>query len=259
MISRKLVCLAMVLVCPAAFAAVKSEVVEYKDGGTTCKGFVAYDDAVKGKRPAVILVHEWWGQGPNVRKNAERLAEMGYVGFALDMYGDRLYTDDVKEAGKNAGLYKGDPAKAKARFDAALETVKRRAEVDSTKIAAIGYCFGGTMVLDRARQGEDLKGVVSFHGGLATVVPNDKATPKARILVCHGADDPFVKAEEVKAFEKEMGERKADLTFISFPGAVHSFTNPDADRHHLDGAKYNAEADAKSWGQMKIFLAECFK
>lgn len=259
MISRKLVCLAMVLVCPAAFAAVKSEVVEYKDGGTTCKGFLAYDDAVKGKRPAVILVHEWWGQGPNVRKNAERLAEMGYVGFALDMYGDRLYTDDVKEAGKNAGLYKGDPAKAKARFDAALETVKKRAEVDPTKIAAIGYCFGGTMVLDRARQGEDLKGVVSFHGSLSTAVVNDKSTPKARILVCHGADDPFVKAEEQAAFKQEMSDRKADMKFVAYPGAVHSFTNPDADRHHLDGAKYNKEADEKSWAEMTCFLKTIFQ
>ena len=237
-----------------AYAAVKTETVEYKDGDTICKGFLAYDDAAKGKRPGVLLVHEWWGLGNQPKKNAQRLAEMGYVAFAVDMYGNGMLTEKMDEAAKQSSLYKKNPDKSKPRFEAAYNTLKPRAEVDPTRIAATGYCFGGTIVLDMARLGVDLKGVVSFHGGLATATVNDNSTPKASILVCHGADDPFVKPEEIDAFKKEMEARHAKLDFVAYPGAVHSFTNPEVDKHNLPGAKYNKEADEKSWEAMTAFL-----
>ena len=242
----------------SAFGAVKTETVTYKDGDTTCKGFLAYDDKIEGKRPVVLIVHEWWGVGDFVKKNAERLAEAGYLAFAVDMYGDGFYTETVEEAAARSGEMKGDPEKSKARFGAAMAAAMARPEADPAKVAAIGYCFGGTTVLNVARLGAELKGVVSFHGGLATAVPASTEKPKAAILVCHGNDDPFVKADEVKAFKEEMGKRRALLNFIGYPGTVHSFTNPDVDRHNLDGAKYNKAADEHSWKEMLTFLKKVF-
>jgi dienelactone hydrolase len=242
-----------------AWGAVKTEVVTYQDGGVTCKGYLAYDDAVAGKRPAVLLVHEWWGLGEQVKKNAERLAALGYVGFAVDMYGDGKLTEKMADAAAWSGEMKKDPGKSKPRFLAALNALKQRPEADPAKIAATGYCFGGTTVLDMARMGVDLKGVVSFHGGLATSVPVDSATPKAAVLVCHGADDPFISAEELASFKAEMAGRKADIKFVSYPGAVHSFTNPDVDKHGISGAKYNKAADEGSWKEMTAFLAAVLK
>lgn len=237
-------------------AAVKTEVIEYKDGAVTCKGFLAFDDAVQGPRPAVLIVHEWWGLGEHAKRSATRLAEQGYVGFAVDMYGDGFYTDEVAAAGAHAGEMKKNPDRSKPRFVAALEVLKKRPEVNTERIGAMGYCFGGTMVLDMARMGLDLRGVVSFHGGLATSVSNDNATPKAAILVCHGAEDPFVSVAEVENFKAEMAARKANLKFVSYPGAVHSFTNPEVDAHNLKGAKYNKEADEGSWAAMTDFLKQ---
>jgi len=243
----------------ATQAEVKTEEITYKDGDVTLKGVLAYDDAVKGARPAVLVVHEWWGLGKHAKHSATRLAEQGYVGFAVDMYGDGLLTDDIAVAGARAGEMKKNPDKSKLRFGAAVAVLKARPEVDPTRLAAIGYCFGGTTVLDMARQGLDLRGVVSFHGGLATAVSNDNATPKAAILVCHGADDPFISAAELEAFNAEMAARKVDLKFVSYPGAVHSFTNPEVDAHNLKGAKYNKEADEGSWDAMTDFLKQIFK
>lgn len=250
--------LIMLISATAAWGAIKTETVTYKDGDVACKGYIAYDDAIEGKRPAVMLVHEWWGVGDFVKKNAERLAEAGYVAFAVDMYGDGFYTETVADASARSGEMKANPDKAKARFSAALETVRARPEVDPAKVAAIGYCFGGTTVLDMARLGLDLSAVVSFHGALATSVPASDTKPLAAILVCHGNDDPFVPAEEVKAFKEEMTKRKVALNFIGYPDTVHSFTNPDVDRHNLDGAKYNKGAADHAWSEMQTFLKKAF-
>lgn len=242
----------------SAHAAVKTETIEYKDGDVTCKGYFAFDDAVRGARPGVILVHDWWGLGKLAKGNAERLAGLGYAAFALDMYGNGTLTDKVEEAQKMSGDSKKNPDKAKARFEAALAALTKRPEVDPKKVAALGYCFGGTTVLNMARLGEPLAGVVSFHGGLSTAVADDKSTPKAKVLVCHGADDPFVPAAEVESFKAEMAGRKADLQFVAYPGAVHSFTDPGADAHGMNGAKYNKAAEEKSWADMTAFLKKIF-
>lgn len=241
-----------------AHGAIKTETVPYKDGDTVLKGFIAYDDAVKEKRPCVMLVHEWWGLGDFVKGKAKDLAEAGYVAFAVDMYGDGFYTDTASEAAARSGEMKKNPDKAKARFGAALATVRARSEVDPAKIAAIGFCFGGTMVLDMARMGVDLRAVVSFHGGLSTSVPASDFTPIPAILVCHGNDDPFVSKDEVAAFKEEMTKRKVALNFIGYPDTVHSFTNPEADKRGMDGAKYNKAAAEHSWDEMKTFLKKAF-
>lgn len=249
---------AMLVLSLSAWGAIKTETVTYKDGETVCKGFVAYDDAVKEKRPCVLLVHEWWGLGDFVKEKAKGLAEAGYVAFAVDMYGDGLYTDTVEVAATRSGEMKKNPDKAKARFSAGLEAARARPEVDAAKVAAIGFCFGGTTVLDMARLGVDLRAVVSFHGGLSTSVPEGDTTPVAAILVCHGNDDPFVSPDEVKAFKAEMTKRKVALNFIGYPDTVHSFTNPEADKRGMDGAKYNKAAAEHSWNEMKSFLKKAF-
>lgn len=246
----------VLLFAATAPAAVKTETIAYKDGEVECKGFLAYDDAKKDKRPAVLIVHEWWGLGDFVKENAQRLAEQGYVAFSVDMYGGGLYTENKEEAAAKSGEMKKNPDKSKARFAAALEALKARPEVDAERIGAMGYCFGGTTVLDMARLGLGLKGVVSFHGALATSVPSSKEALKAAVLVCHGNDDPFVPAEEVAAFKKEMGERRAVLKFIGYPGTVHSFTNPGVDKHGIDGAKYNKAAADHAWKAMLDFFGD---
>lgn len=244
------------MLCGTATAAVKTEVIEYKDGEVTCKGYLAYDDAVKGPRPAVLVVHEWWGLGEHAKRSARRLAEQGYVGFAVDMYGGGFLTDEMAEASARSSDMKKHPEKSQPRFVAALEALKKRPEVDAARVGAMGYCFGGTTVLDMARLGLDLRGVVSFHGGLATAVSNHNAEPKAAILVCHGADDPFISAEELAGFKTEMAARKAQLQFVAYPGAVHSFTNPEVDAHGISGAKYNKDADEASWSEMTAFFKQ---
>ena len=243
-------------------AKVKGKNVEYEANGVTFKGYLAYDDAVKGKRPAVLVVHEWWGHNAYARKRADMLAGLGYVALAVDMYGDGKQAAHPDDAGKFAGEVMKNIDVAKARFLAAEELLKKDSHTDASNIGAIGYCFGGGVVLNMARMGLDLKGVVSFHGSLGAATKAEKGEIKARILVCTGADDPFVPQDQVKNFEAEMEEVGADVKVISYDGAKHSFTNPDADEN---GKKfnlplaYNKKADMQSWEEMKEFFKSVFQ
>jgi dienelactone hydrolase len=241
---------------------VKGETVTYSAQGQVMKGYLAYDENIKGQRPGVLVVHEWWGLNDYARKRARMLAELGYTALALDMYGNDKVAAHPADAQKFSSELMQNFAVAKARFLAGMEFLKQQPTVDPTEIAAIGYCFGGGIVLNMARQGVDLKGVVSFHGSLAAVQPVQPGTVKARILVLAGDADKFTTAEQVAAFKKEMEEAEADYRFISYPGAMHSFTNPDADnlakKFHMP-IGYNAEADQKSWEEMKRFLTEIFE
>ena len=243
------------LIVSLAYAEVKTESVEYRDGDTVLEGYIAYDDAVEGKRPAVLIVHDWYGLGEQAKDTARKLAGMGYVGFALDMYGKGKLTKDPAEAGKRSSEFKSTPSLAQPRFTAAYDLVRTRPEVDPAHIAAIGYCFGGTIVLEMARAGTDLDGVVSFHGGLKSVLPAEQRAIKAKVLVCHGAIDPHVPDEEVLGFKQEMSEAKADWQLIAYGNAVHSFTNPDAKG---DSTRYDEKAARRSWEAMSDFLKELF-
>ena len=256
---KRMICLAAVFLSVAAQAAVKLEPIEYKDGDTLLNGVIAYDDASTAKRPGIVVVHEWWGINDHSKNSARKLAEMGYVALAADMYGKAQYTDDPAAAGKWSGALKNDRPALRKRAKAALDALAAFKYTDPAKLGAIGYCFGGTTALEIARSGAPVKGVVSFHGGLATPAPADAKNITCKVLVCHGADDPFVPAAEVAAFKKEMDDAKVSYQFVAYPGAQHSFTNPDVDRHGLKGAKYDAAAAEKSWADMTAFFSAVFK
>lgn len=247
--------LLLALFCVNAEAKVVTEVIEYKDGDTTLEGFLAYDNAKKGKRPGVLVVHEWTGLGPYVKKRAEQLAALGYVAFAADIYGKGV-RPGVSEAGKVAGLYKGDRALFRRRMLAGLAELKKQSRVDGSRTAAIGYCFGGTGVLELARAGADTKGVVSFHGGVDTPTPADAKNIKASVLVLHGAEDPYVPEADLKKFEDEMRGGRVNWQLVKYSGAVHAFTNPEAGSDPSKGAAYNHQADLRSWEAMRAFLKE---
>ena len=247
-----LLCLALV-----ARADIKTQTVEYKDGDTTLKGFLAYDDAVQGKRPGILVVPEWWGLTDYPKSRAEQLAKLGYVAFVADIYGNGMTTDDPKVAGQKAGEAKQN-GWLRSRGKLALEQLRKNPHVDPQNLAAIGYCFGGGCVLELARAGEDLKGVVSFHGDVSTTQPAKSGDVKAKILICHGAADPLVTNEAVDKFEQEMKAAGADVKIIRYPDAKHAFTNPDADKHNMPPISYNAAADKKSWQDMQQFFAEIF-
>lgn len=253
-----LIALAIAAALPAS-AAVKTEVVEYRDGDQICEGFLAYDDAVKERRPGVVVVHEWMGLGDYAKGRATKLAELGYVAFAADIYGKGIRAKDPKEAGQLAGKYKGDLPLLRSRARAAFDTLAKNSRVDTTKIFAIGYCFGGTTALELARSGAPLAGTVSFHGGLATKDPADAKSIKGPVLALHGAADPYVPPAEVAAFQKEMSDAKVDWQLVSYAGAVHAFTNPGAGSDPSKGAAYDAKADRRSWEAMKAFFAEATK
>jgi dienelactone hydrolase len=247
----------------AADAAIKEEPVTYKDGVTTMKGFVVYDDASTARRPGVIVVHEWWGITKHVRDEARKLAGQGYTAFVADMYGDGKTADNPKDAGALSGEVLKNPAAMRSRFNAAWETLAHHATVDAKKIGAIGFCFGGSVVLDMARVGTNLAGVAAFHAGLGAAGP--QAAPgkvTAKVLVLNGADDPFIKPDSVADFKKEMESAKVDYRYVNYPGAVHAFTNPEATekgkQFNLPLA-YNAEADKQSKAEMGKFFAELFK
>ena len=236
---------------PAPNAArIQTKEVEYRQGGTVFEGFIAWDDAATGKRPGVLVVHEWWGLNDHARNQARRLAEAGYVGFAIDMYGAGRVTTHPQEAQAFATEAAKDPAVAAARFNAALEELKRDPHVDPARIAAIGYCFGGGVVLGMARSGADLAAVVTFHGSLETRSPAQPGTVKARVLVLAGAADPFVPPEQVEAFRKEMQAAGARFEIVTYPGAKHGFTNPDAGTYGMPQLAYDADADRQSWAAM---------
>jgi len=244
-------------------AEIQTEEVQYKQDEVTLNGYLTFDDSIEGKRPGVLVVHEWWGHNPYARKRAEMLAELGYVALALDMYGDGKLADHPDTAGQFAGeVGKNLEGIGKDRFLAALDLLKEHELTDSEHIAAIGYCFGGGVVLHMARFGLDLDGVVSFHGSISTQTPAQRGVLKAQILVFNGADDPFVTAEQIAAFKEEMNEAGADYEFINLKGAVHSFTNPSADKF---GQKYdmplayNEAADKESWAGMQEFFEKIFQ
>lgn len=236
------------------------ETVEYKDGGTVLEGYLARPQGdEKPGRPAVIVVHEWYGLNDYAKRRADEIARLGYVALAADIYGKGVRAKDNEEAARLAGQYRGgDRGNLRARMRAALDFLRRQPGVDGKRIAAIGYCFGGSAVLELARDGADVAGVVSFHGGLSTPRPAQAGTLKAKVLALHGADDPFVPADEVAAFQEEMRKAGADWQFVAYGGAVHSFTNPAAGNDPAKGAAYQETADRRSWEAMSVFLEELF-
>jgi len=235
-----------------------TEPVEYKDKEALLKGYLAYDDSFQGKRPAILVVHEWKGLNDYTKKRAEQLARLGYVGFAVDMYGKGVVVKDHEEAGKLSGVYRNDRQLMRQRVNAAYEVLKKNPLADAANIAAIGYCFGGTAVLEMARAGINLKGVVSFHGNLETPVPAEPGAVKSKVLIMQGGDDPFAKPEQLVPFQEEMRRAGADWQIVIFGGAVHSFTVPDAGSDPSKGAAYNEQADKRSWKIMKQFFKEIF-
>ncbi len=239
-------------------AAIKTEVVEYKDGDTTLEGFVAYDDAITTPQPGVLVIHDWTGLQDYTKRRTTMLAELGYIAFAADIYGKGVRPTDPQQCAIQAGTYKKDLPLLRRRVTLGYDQLLKRPRVDAQRTAAIGYCFGGTSVLELARSGAPAKGVVSFHGGLGTTMPAERGAVKAKILVCHGADDPFVKPPEQAAFKEEMAKAKVDYEFIEYPGAVHSFTKPEAGNDKASGNAYDEAADKKSWQDMKDFLAKIF-
>jgi len=260
-----LIVIAFILMAAGQISAgtnVQGKEVDYSANGVVMKGYLAYDTNIKGKRPGVLVVHEWWGLNDYARRRARMLAKLGYAALAVDMYGNGKQATHPDDAGKFSTELMKNFDVAKSRFIAAMYFLKKEPVVDPDRIAAIGYCFGGGVVLNMAMQGVDLKGVASFHGTLAAVNPAQPGSVKAKILVFHGAADKFSTPEQIEAFKQEMKTAGADYKFILYPGAMHSFTNPDADTY---GKKfnlplaYNADADKKSWNELKIFLKNIFK
>ena len=246
-----------------AFAAIKEIPVTYKDGETTMKGFVVYDTAKKGKRPGIVMVHEWWGITKHMHNEAHRLARHGYTAFLADMYGDGKTADNPKDAGALSGSVMKNPQEMEARFKAAREELAKQPTVDPARIGAVGYCFGGAVVINMARAGADLDGVVGFHASLGLNTPAPApGTVKAKVLVLNGADDPFVKKEQYATLKADMDAAKADYRVIEYPGAVHAFTNPEATalgkKFNLP-LRYDAKVNKEAEGEASQFFTAVFK
>ncbi len=246
------------LIMTHAEAKLQGRNVEYTQGGKTFEGYLVYDDAIQGPRPGVLVAHEWMGLNDYARSRADQLASLGYVAFAVDLYGKGVRPTTPEEAGKLAGAVKGDRPLMRARMNAGLDVLKREDLVDRNRIAAIGYCFGGTAVLELARSGAEVIGVVSFHGGLDSPTPKDAAQIRGKVLVLHGADDPNVPPAQVTAFQEEMRNAKVDWQMVYYANAVHAFTNPSAGNDPKRGAAYNEKADKRSWEAMRTFFNEIF-
>jgi dienelactone hydrolase len=244
-----------------AKSSIKEENITYIVDGVTMNGFIAYNSDLKGKRPAILVVPEWWGLNDYPKNRARQLASLGYIAMAVDMYGNGKIAADPKEAQALAGTFYQNPQLGKTRLDAAIKKIKEFQQTDPANVAAIGYCFGGSVVLNSAKLGSDLKGVVSFHGGLAGVKP-DKNLLKAKILVCHGGSDKFVPQHDVDVFKHQLDSVGASYTVNVYPNATHAFSNPDATatgKKFNMPIEYNAEADKNSWNDMKMFFASLFK
>lgn len=239
-------------------AALKTQLVEYRDGDQVLEGYLAYDAAKVGKRPAVLIVHDWKGVGPNVQQRAQQLARLGYLAFAADIYGKGVRPDSPAAASAQAGKYKQDRALFRSRLQAGYRAMLASPQADAGRTAAIGYCFGGTGVLELARAGADVRGVVSFHGGLDSPTPADGKNIRGKVLILHGAEDPFVKPADIDALLAELRSADVDWQMITYSGAVHSFTHPEAGNDASTGVAYNASADRRSWGAMRQFLDELF-
>jgi dienelactone hydrolase len=255
-------CGALTLVCLALTeveAKIVTQTVEYGQNGTVMRGFLAYNDSFKSKRPGVLVVHEWWGLNDFARERALKLAGLGYVALAADMYGGGATTRDREEAGKLAGALLGNPDLLRARAQAALKVLAADPRVDPKRLAAIGFCFGGTTVLELAYSGADLAGVASFHGGLPRTQPGDLKRLKASILVLHGADDPHVSPADIAAFEQAMRQAGADWQMVFFGGAVHGFTNPAAGDNRASGVAYDPRAARRSWRCLQEFFRDIWQ
>ena len=249
--------LSLLFFTSSAFAAVIGTDVSYKAGDTVMKGFLAFDDAVKGKRAGVLVVPEWWGANDYARKRARMLASEGYVALVVDMYGNGQVADNPKDAGALAGGVNKNPPLALSRFQAAEKFLGSQPNVKKGEIAALGYCFGGGIVLNMARAGLPLKSVVSYHGVLATDVAVKPGDIKAKIRVFHGEADPVVPPAQVEAFKTEMDNARADYMFVAYPGVKHTFTNREADSYAAQfnlPLKYDHEADTDSWTRTLEFL-----
>lgn len=245
--------------CHMLHADVKTKDVKYQAGQVQANGFEAYDDKVAGKRPGVLIVPEWWGLTDYPQMRAKQLAALGYVALVADVYGDRQTTEDPRQAGKWAGgLKAGDRKELRARVTAALEQLKADPNVDPARTACIGYCFGGTAALELARSGAAVNAVVSFHGDLSIAEPAQPGQVKAKVLVCHGADDAFEPPAQIAAFQEEMRKANVDWQMNIYCKAVHAFTNPKADTRGIPGIAYNKEADHRSWQAMIDLFNETF-
>lgn len=254
--------LASVVLAAPMGAKILTRPVAYEHGGVKLEGFLAYDEAkaAKGKLPGVLVVPEWWGLTDYAKSRAEKLAKLGYMAFAVDMYGAGIVTTDPKKAGELARPFYGKPLMAQ-RAQAGLDQLLKIEQVDATRVAAIGYCFGGSTVQALAFSGAPLVGIVSFHGGPVAVPADAAKKTKARLLICHGAVDPFITKEALDTFLRSLDEGKFDYQFVSYAGAVHAFTNPDADKIAAATGlpiAYNAAADRRSWKHMRTFLDEIF-
>jgi dienelactone hydrolase len=239
-------------------AEIKTEIVEYKEGDTILEGYLAYDSKITAKAPAVVIVHQWKGLTDYEKKRAHMLAELGYVAFAVDIYGKGVRADNPQAAGQLAGKYKGDRPLLRKRVNAGLDWIKKHPKVEANKIAAIGYCFGGTTALELARSGAELNGVISFHGGLGSPTPDDAKNIKCKVLALHGADDPAVPPKEVAEFQDEMRNGKVDWQLVAYGGAVHSFTDWNQTNPDNKTSRYDEKADHRSWEAMKDFFQEMF-
>ena len=252
----------MIFIANVVQAKIHSEVVNYKIAGKAFQGYLSYDDEITGKRPGILVVHEWWGHNAYARKRADMLAKLGYVAFALDMYGTGKLAKHPDDAKKFMQSVITDTKIAETRFNEAKHLLQNHSSVDPTKVAAIGYCFGGGTVLHMARLGTDLAGVVSFHGSLVAMTKVLRGQVKSKILVLNGADDPFVTVEQSTAFKQEMQNAGADFEFINYPGVKHSFTNKEANefgqRFNMP-LVYNKDADSDSWWRMKLFFEHIFE
>ncbi|MBC8113661.1 MAG: dienelactone hydrolase family protein [Candidatus Saccharimonas sp.] len=251
---------ALLLLAASADAAVQTKKITYKHGNLDCHGYLAWDDAVSGARPGVLVVHEWWGLDGYAKRRAEQLAKLGYIAFAADMYGEGKTVDHPKDATAMAGQVRSNVEDWRQRGLAALEVLKSQPQCDKSNLAAIGYCFGGSTVQQLAFAGTDLKAVASFHGGLVVPTPEQVKGAKAQILICNGADDTFISAETIKSFRAALDTGGAKYEFISYPGARHSFTVPEADeaskKFNLPGLQYNKAADEQSWADMQKLFKE---
>jgi dienelactone hydrolase len=248
-------CLALPIV---ALAEIKTTQVEYQDGSSTLQGWISYDDASKTRRPGVLVVHDWLGVSAHTKSIVEELAGMGYVAFAADIYGKGIRPSGMAEAAAESGKYKADRALLRRRAQAGLAELQKSALTDKNRIAAIGFCFGGTTVLELARSGAPIQGAVSFHGGLDSPTPADGKNIRAKLLVLHGADDPFVKTADITAFQDELRQAGVDWQMVYFGNAVHSFTQKSAGHDKSKGAAYHEPSAKRSWTAMKTFFGEIF-
>jgi dienelactone hydrolase len=248
----------LLFVATALRAEITTTAVEYTTGGVTCEGLHVVESTKAGKLPSVLIIHQWTGVSENEKMRAKMLAELGYNVFVADIYGKGV-RPQPPESGRVAGKYKTDRKLYRERLLAGLEQLRKTPQADPTQIAAIGYCFGGTGVIELARSGAMVKGIVSFHGGLDSPAPADGKNIKGKVLALHGADDPFVPAKDLAAFEQEMKDAGVDFKLVQYPGAVHAFTQKAAGNDNSKGAAYNESADKASWEEMNQFFERLFQ